>query len=129
MDEEVANSIFDKGFVSKRTRGTEVGLGFCKQIILQCEGGVSALLEKSRRTPNLKNRVDEATENAVLNFAIEFPAFGQLRASNELRKHGVFVSPSGVRSIWLRHDLESMKQRLIALEKKEAALYRCYVSF
>ena len=60
------------------------------------------------------------TEAAVATFAIDFPAHGQVRASNELRKQGVFVSPSGVRSVWLRHNLASMKQRLTALEKKSA---------
>lgn len=83
-------------------------------------GGVEALFEVSRKKPNLKNRVEEATEQAVIDFAISFPAHGQVRASNELRKEGVFVSPSGVRSIWLRHDLASMKQRLRALEQKSA---------
>ena len=56
-------------------------------------GGVEALFEVSRKKPNLKNRVEEATELAVLDFAIAFPAHGQVRASNELRKTGVFVSP------------------------------------
>jgi transposase InsO family protein len=84
------------------------------------EGGVDSLLDKSRRQPNLKNRTDEATEAAVLAIAIEFPAFGQLRTSNELRKRGIFVSPSGVRCVWLRNNLESMKKRLLALEKKSA---------
>ena len=83
-------------------------------------GGVEALFEVSRRKPNPKNRVEEATEAAVIAFAVDFPAHGQVRASNELRKVGVFVSPSGVRSIWMRHGLESMKQRLTALEKKSA---------
>jgi transposase InsO family protein len=85
-------------------------------------GGVESLMEKSRRQPNLKNRVDEATEKAVIEFAIEYPAYGQLRASNELRKRGIFVSPSGVRSIWLRHQLESKKHRLRELEKRSAEL-------
>lgn len=64
------------------------------------EGGVESLIDKDRRKPNLKNRVDEATEQAVLHYALDYPAHGQLRTSNELRKLGVFVSPSGVRSIW-----------------------------
>jgi transposase InsO family protein len=84
------------------------------------EGGVESLFDKSRRQPNLKNRTDEATEQAVLNFAIDFPAHGQLRVSNELRKQGIFVSPSGVRCIWLRNHLASFKERLTALEKKSA---------
>jgi len=81
------------------------------------DGGVDALLDKSRRKPNFKNRVDEETEKAVLLFATDFPAHGQLRVSNELRKKGVFVSPSGVRSIWLRHGLANFKNRLKALEE------------
>ena len=84
------------------------------------EGGVEALLERTRRKPNLANRVDKATEQAVIGSATDFPAYGQVRTSNELRKQGVFVSPSGVRSIWLRHDLANFKARLKALEAKVA---------
>jgi len=83
-------------------------------------GGVDALIDANRRKPNIKNRVDEATEAAVLALTLEQPAYGQLRASNELRGRGVFVSPSGVRSIWMRHDLESFKKRLLALERHVA---------
>ncbi|HFC9211140.1 TPA: IS481-like element ISVvu4 family transposase, partial [Vibrio cholerae] len=83
-------------------------------------GGIDALINRSRRAPNLKNRVDSETEQAVIKYAIDFPAHGQVRTSNELRKLGVFISPSGVRSIWLRNDLENFKKRLIALEKQAA---------
>ena len=65
----------------------------------------------------MKNSVEEATDQTVVEFATAFPACGQARASNELRKRGIFISPSGVRSIWQRHDLASMKQRLTVLEK------------
>ena len=84
------------------------------------DGGVEALLERTRRHPNLKNRVDLETEDAVVAFAIEYPAHGQVRVSNELRKQGVFVSASGVRSIWLRHEISNFKLRLKALEAKVA---------
>ena len=79
------------------------------------DGGIDNLINKSRRGENLKNRVDEATEQAVVAWAIEQPAHGQHRTSNELRKIGIFVSGSGVRSIWLRHNLENFKKRLKAL--------------
>jgi len=85
------------------------------------QGGVEALLDKSRRRPNYANRVDEATEQAVIKMATDFPAYGQARTSNELIKQGTIVSPSGVRSIWLRNNLANFKLRLKALETKVAA--------
>jgi transposase InsO family protein len=85
------------------------------------DGGVEALLDANRKKPNFRNRIEESIETAVAAFALEQPAFGQVRVSNELRKRGVFVSPSGVRSVWLRRDLESFKKRLVALEKHVAA--------
>ena len=85
------------------------------------EGGVEALFDKSRRQPNHKNRVESAIEDAVTAYAIEYPAHGQLRSSNELRKQGIFVSASGVRSVWVRHKLANFKDRLKALEAKVAA--------
>jgi len=83
-------------------------------------GGIDSLISKSRRAPNIKNRVDQATEQAVIEHAVDQPAHGQHRASNELRKKGIFVSGSGVRSIWVRHNLENFKKRLRALEEKLA---------
>ena len=74
------------------------------------EHGLEGLKEKSRRKPCHKNRVSPEVEEAVINMAYEYPAYGQLRVSNELRKKGVLVSGGGVRSIWQRHNLESFKK-------------------
>src|SRR5215831_19507793 len=84
------------------------------------KGGELALKEISRRKPILKNRVAPEIEHAVVEMAIENPAFGQVRVANELTKRGQFVSPTGVRSVWVRHDLQTFARRLEALEARLA---------
>ncbi|MGG2143184.1 IS481 family transposase [Symbiopectobacterium sp. RP] len=107
------------GNVSKACKSMGVSRDtFYRYQELAAEGAIDALVNQKRRVPNLKNRADEATERAVVDYAIEFPPHGQHWTCNELRKKGVFISGSGVRSIWQRHDLENFRKRLKALEEK-----------
>ena len=81
------------------------------------EEGLQGLLEKSRRVPRIGNRVPPEVEQKVLDYSLEYPTHGQVRVANELKKEGIQVSAGGVRSIWLRHNLQTKALRLKRLEK------------
>lgn len=81
------------------------------------EEGIDGLLEKSRKKPRLANRVAPEVEQAVLDYCLQEPTHGQIRVANELRKRGVHVSTSGVRSIWQRNGLTRKEERLKRLEE------------
>ncbi len=81
-------------------------------------GGEAALAHASRRKPLHKNRVGAHIEEAIVALAFEQPAYGPLRIVNELAKRQMVISAAGVRSVWQRHDLETRKKRLAALESR-----------
>lgn len=81
------------------------------------EEGIEGLIEKSRRSARIGNRVPPEIKQKVLEYSLEYPTQGQMRTANELKKRGIVVSAGGVRSIWLRHNLQIKSLRLKRLEK------------
>src|SRR5213595_1798266 len=57
------------------------------------KGGELALAEITKRKPILRNRVEPQIEHAIVDLAVEQPAYGQVRVANELKRCGMTVSP------------------------------------
>ncbi|HJV27876.1 MAG TPA: TetR/AcrR family transcriptional regulator [Aromatoleum sp.] len=68
---------------------------------------LDACHEEARRGPDV--------EAAILRLAREEPGLGQAAVSARLRREGFAISPSGVRYIWQKHDLETTVKRLRAI--------------
>lgn len=71
--------------------------------------------EPARRR-RARSRVAKPVEAAILDLAFEQPGFGQDRVARELLARGIFVSASGVRYVWQRHDLRTIEKRIARIE-------------
>ena len=56
-------------------------------------GGEAGLAEISRSKPNLKNRIAEASEQAVVELAVAEPGWVQVRAANAPRSTASLAAP------------------------------------
>jgi hypothetical protein len=59
------------------------------------EDGLEGLLEKSRRSPRIGNRVSPEIEQKILDYSLEYPTQGQKRVANELKAAGINVNDGG----------------------------------
>lgn len=62
-------------------------------------------------------RTHSDIEAIVLKYAASEPELGQFRVADALHQRGIQISPSGVRAIWKRHDLETLYKRVSAIEE------------
>lgn len=80
--------------------------------------GADGLLD---RLPGCKNghpnRLSDEVEKAILDYSLEHPGHGCLKVSQHLALKGVYVSSTGVRGAWRRHNLEFKHHRLLRLEQ------------
>jgi|TARA_B100000408_G_scaffold40992_2_gene31285 hypothetical protein len=109
------------GNVSKASRQSGVSRDtIYRHLRLVKQGGPEAL--KRQETPNLrhKNCVDIGIEKAVIEFSLKHPHLGQQKVAHKLTEAlGIDVSPNGVRSIWLRNDMNTTALRI----ERSLALY------
>lgn len=102
------------GNVSKASRQSGVSRDtIYRHLKLVEQGGAEAL--KRHETPNLrhKNCVDMAIEEAVVQFSLKHPHLGQQKIAMKLTATvGLAISPNGVRSVWLRNNMNTTALRI-----------------
>ena len=83
-------------------------------------GGLEALLDKPPVPGTSPHKLPEETEAKIVELSVEHPAWGQQRVRDELIPHGIVVSATTVRNVWLRHGIETRYKRMLELEKRSA---------
>jgi len=82
--------------------------------------GLEGLLDKPPLPGPHPNELPEATKEKIIEVSLKHPTFGQQRISDQLRLEGLNVSPSSVRNVWIKEDMETRYKRLLRLEEKAA---------
>lgn len=67
------------------------------------DGGPEALAPKYRRVSNLKNRVSDEIEEAVLKLSRENPDYGKKKISRILKEQSMSISPNTVKAVLERN--------------------------
>ena len=72
-------------------------------------GGAEALTPKYRWVPNLKNRVPDEVEGAVLGLSGENPEYGKKKISRIFKEQGIQISPNTVMAVWERNEMVAIE--------------------
>jgi transposase InsO family protein len=83
--------------------------------------GLSALLPKERRRPQLRTQIPAHEEEIILAEAISRPTLGARRLLEHLEERAVHRSASGVQKVLRRHRLGTRRERVAALAALTAA--------
>lgn len=74
--------------------------------------GSEGLRNITRELPAMPNQTPLDVEMKIITFIEDYPSYGPVRVSNELKKSGITVKPSAVYNVLKRHNLSKRKQRL-----------------
>jgi len=84
------------------------------------EHGIEGLIDKPPIPGPHPNELSEDTRQKIIDLSLQHPAYGQQRIADQLHLNGLIVSPSSVRNLWIKEDMETKYKRLLKLEEKAA---------
>jgi len=82
------------------------------------EKGFEGLLDRPPIPQSFPHETPSEVKQKVIALSLEHPAGGAVRISDQLRLQGVFVSPSMIRNLWIKENLETNYKRLLRLQEK-----------
>ena len=75
--------------------------------------GPEGLKRQITKDHHHKNRADKTLEKTVVEFSLDNPHLGQSQVSRQMKKvYKIDISPSGIRGIWLRAEMQTTALRL-----------------
>lgn len=83
------------------------------------EGGFEGLVDRHPIPKSFPNETPPEVKGKVIALSLEHPAWGPVRISDHLRLQGISVSPSTVRNLWIKENLETRYKRLLRLEEEK----------
>ena len=81
------------------------------------EHGFDGLIDRPPIPASHPNELSEEVKERIVKLSLMHPTFGQQRIADQLRLEGAPVSPSSVRNLWIKEDLETRYKRLLRLEE------------
>jgi transposase InsO family protein len=83
------------------------------------ERGFEGLMDRPPIPKTFPNETSPEVKEKVIRLSLQHPAWGPVHVSDHLRLEGVTVSPSTVRNIWVKEDMETRYKRLLRLEEEQ----------
>jgi transposase InsO family protein len=83
------------------------------------ERGFEGLIDRPPIRKVFPNEIPPEVKEKVIESSLKHPAWGPVHVSDHLRLQSVTVSPSTVRNIWLKENMETKYKRLLRLEEEK----------
>ncbi len=112
------NNVSEAARISGVSRGTI----YKNKKILETKGAL-ALKRTFNSNRRHRNRTSEDIEKRIVKFSLENPHLGQAEVSKHVKKRfKIEISAGGIRNIWLRYEIQTMKLRLE--KRKKMAIFK-----
>jgi transposase InsO family protein len=83
------------------------------------EKGFEGLIDLPPIPKTFANETPPEVKEKVIKISLDHPAWGPVHVSDHLRLRNVTVSPSTVRNIWVKENMETKYKRLLRLEEEK----------